>query len=325
MAKKKTETTYTQNIIPAWYTNYAKDVLASQQALSNAPYQPYEGTRVAPLTADQLAAFDATRANAFGYQPALDQATSVIGGVNPMGGFQMAQPYLDRASQSSVANINQYMNPYIQQVVDRFGDLGLRTLQEKVLPGIRDMMISSGQFGGTRQAELFGRGVRDVMADIAAKQAELMMGGWNTALEASGTDLSRYGNIGQTMGTLYNSGISNQMEQAGTLAKLAQQQQTQGLAGSQAIAEIGAQQQAQEQKALDVAYQQYLIEQGYPQQQITNMANTMGSVAGGIPNASISSTSGKAPSAGTLSQLASLGLTGAALVSGKGTGASGGA
>ena len=237
----------TQTALPDWYTNYAMQIIANQQQQASTPYTPYQGPRVADFSADQQKAFELARqvARPEGLQK-VEGALSSISGRSSVGaadpyfsrasamsgvdaatpgltsgagylaqstnptGIDMASPYLSAASGRSVDDIAQYMDPYQDQVVDRFGDLAARQVREKLLPELTDRFIASGQFDGgagggeapSRFGMELGRGVRDIQADTAAQQAALMSQGWQGALSASSTDLARQGALAQTAGSL---------------------------------------------------------------------------------------------------------------------------
>lgn len=328
-----------QTILPDWYTNYAMDILANQQAVAARPFQEYVDTsgkaipRVADFAPDQQAGFQAARQGAFTFRPELNTAatkTQDVFGRSAMGvaqpsfqqsgqytaqstdptGLGMAQPYLGQAGQTSVQNIGQYMNPYTEQVVNRIGQLGTRTLQEQVLPGIEGEMIRAGQFGGTRQAELTGRAIRDAMEGISAQQAQALQQGFTTAAGLSQGDLARQAQLAQTagglgfqqqgalaqagqqmgalgaqMGNMYNVDTSNQLATADQLAQMAQQRQQQELTGAGALQQIGAQQQALAQKNLDISREDFLARQAYPQEQIKAMTGALQGVQPAVPQA----------------------------------------
>jgi hypothetical protein len=328
-----------QTILPDWYTNYAMDILANQQAVAARPFQEYVDAsgkaipRVADFAPDQQAGFQATREGAFTFRPELNTAatkTQDVFGRSAMGvaqpsfqqsgqytaqstdptGLGMAQPYLGQAGQTSVQNIGQYMNPYTEQVVNRIGQLGTRTLQEQVLPGIEGEMIRAGQFGGTRQAELTGRAIRDAMEGISAQQAQALQQGFTTAAGLSQGDLARQAQLAQTagglgfqqqgalaqagqqmgalgaqMGNMYNVDTSNQLATADQLAQMAQQRQQQELTGAGALQQIGAQQQALAQRNLDIAREDFLARQAYPQEQIKAMTGALQGVQPAVPQA----------------------------------------
>lgn len=327
----------TSTTMPDWYTNYGMDILANQQALAAKPFQAYTDAsgnplqRFAGFTGDQEAGFEATRQgvnvfrpelnlasqqtqNTFGRsgygaaQPNFQQAGQYTAQSTTPTGLNMAQPFLNQAGQTSVSNIGQYMNPYENAVVGRIGELGARTLREQLLPAISDKMIGAGQFGGTRQAELMGRALRDTMEGISAQQAQALQQGYTGALGAASTDLARQaqlastagglgfqqqgalaqagqqmGALGQQMGTLYNADTANQLEAAQRMAAMAQQRQNQELTAAGALQQVGQQQQDLNQKNLDFARSEWERMQAYPQQQINAMQGALQAVAGAVP------------------------------------------
>jgi hypothetical protein len=278
----------TQTVLPEWYTNYGMQILANQNALMDAPYQTYQGPRVAGFTPDQQAGFDATKDAAFSYQPGLNAAQGATAGLmNAPGGLETAQPYLSRAGQTSASQVQQYMNPYQDAVVNRIGELGARTLREQILPEISDRFIKSGQFGGSRQAEMIGRGIRDTMEGITAKQAEALSTGYTGALSAANTDLSRIGNLAGTAGSLGAGDIASRRATAAQMGDMAARQQSLGLTGAGALSSIGDKQREMDQANLDVAYQDFLKQQGYPQEQIDKAVATMQGVKGAVPTGTL--------------------------------------
>jgi len=326
-----------QMVLPDWYSNYAMDILANQRVLAERPFQAYADEtgkpipRFADFAPDQQKGFEATRQGAFSFRPELGMASSKtqdIFGRSAMGvaqpsfqqagqytaqstaptGLNMAQPYLQQAGQTATQNIAQYMNPYENAVVGRIGALGARTLQEQLLPAISDKMIGAGQFGGTRQAELMGRALRDTMEGISAEQSRALQQGYGQAAGLAQADLQRQaqlaqtagglgfqqqgalaqagqqmGALGQQMAGVYGQDTANQMAAAGQLGNLAQQRQQQELAGAGALQGIGAQQQALAQKNLDFARSEWEREQAFPQEQITGLMGALQGVAGAVP------------------------------------------
>jgi hypothetical protein len=228
-----------QTTMPDWYTNYAMDILSNQNAIANRPYTPYEGPSVAGLTPDQQRAAELARqvARPEGLQqaegalagvaggsaltsakPYFDQAGAMSGvgaadpslrtgagylasSTNPTG-IDMASPFLTKAGQTSVQGIEGYMNPYTDMVVNRIGDLGARSLREKLLPQITDQFVGAGGYGGSRQAEAIGRAVRDTQEGISAEQARALEAGYGGALQTSSADLARQAQLAGTAGQL---------------------------------------------------------------------------------------------------------------------------
>jgi hypothetical protein len=285
-----------QQVLPEWYTNYAMDILSGQQAIANRPYATAPMPRVAGFTPLQEKSFGLTETAAGSYQPLLGEATTVAqAAANAPGALNVAQPYLTQAGQTSVSNIGSYMNPYNEAVTNRIGELGARNLSENILPQIEGRYIQAGQLGyggrdgmGTPSGMMTdtSRAVRDVSADILAQQTAALQSGYNQAAGLAGTDLSRFGTLANTAGGLAQTQQAQQLAASGALSNLGEQAQTLGLTGANAIGNVGALQQQQGQKNLDVAYSDFLRQQGYEQDQINNLLKTFQGAASGVPSAS---------------------------------------
>jgi len=288
--------------MPDWYTNYAMDILSNQQAISNQPYTLYNQPRIAQFSPQQQQAFGMAGQAATAYQPGMQQATQTTQNVDPYLGLYAASPYYQQAGQTSASQVGQYMNPYTENVVNRIGELGNRTLQEQILPGIRDKFIGGGTYGGSRNAELFGRGVRDAMEGISAAQSQALQSGYQGSLGAAQADLARQGDLGTNIAQQYGSAASQQLAQGSQLGNLAAQQQALGITGAGALQAAGAAQQGQAQRNLDLGYQDFLRQQQYPQQQNTALIGALQGVSGAVPRAQLQEgvqpTSAYAPSAG---------------------------
>ena len=315
-----------QTVLPPWYSNYAMDILSGQQALAGRDYATAPMPRVAGFSDTTNQAFDMTGTAATAYKPGLDAATGATTNVlSGPGGLDVAQPYFDAAGQTSVSNIGTYMNPYNEAVTNRIGELGVRNLTENIMPQIEGRYIQAGQLGyggrdgaGTPSGMMTdtSRAVRDVSADILAQQAAALQAGYSEAAGLSNTDLNRLLSLGTTAGGLSNADATRDLSAAGQLAELAAQQQALGLAGAGALGAVGRAKEDKAQQNLDVAYADWLRQQGYEQEQIDNMLKTFQGVSAGVPTAtqeygiSPSSVRQEYP-ASTASQVAS-GLSGGA-------------
>lgn len=313
-----------QTVLPDWYSNYAMELLSNQQAIANRPYVTAPMPRVAGFTPQQQQGFNMTGQAATAYQPGLQTANNTLGGAlnasalgaaQPyfsqaagMSGAGAAQPFLSAAGQNAT-NVSAYMNPYTDQVVNRIGDLGARTLQEKLLPAITDRYISAGQLQGGLAGNPSGmqtdtaRALRDTMEGITAQQAQALQSGYGQAQGAMQTDLARQAGLAGTMGNLVQgdqgalsaigsavgglggADISRRMQGADQQAGLAAQAQQLGLTGAGALAGVGQQQQSLNQRNLDTAYEDFLRQRGYPQEQINSALSTFKGIAQGVPTA----------------------------------------
>jgi hypothetical protein len=215
--------------------------------------------------------------NSAGSVNALQTASPYLQQAASMRASQAASPYVNAASQTSASQVGQYMSPYLDQVMDRVGDMGARTLREKLMPAIGDTFTRAGQFGSARQQAATGDALRDVNESVIAQQAQLANQGYQQAQQAAGQDLARYGQLGQMMGQL---GLGEQQNLANigqTMGGLDQQR-------AALLASIG-----QSMGSLSGQQQQNLTNIGQSAGQLTNqqqqnLAN-LGQIAGGFDQA----------------------------------------
>tara|TARA_R110001632_G_scaffold49362_1_gene123710 strand:- start:312 stop:1448 length:1137 start_codon:yes stop_codon:yes gene_type:complete len=145
------------------------------------------------------------------------------------------QGFINQAGQSSVSDVNQYMNPYQTNVMDALAQQGARNLSENLLPGVSDSFIKAGQFGSRNMGEFGSRALRDTQESILRQQAPLAQQGYTQAMQASASDKARQAGLAGTVGQLTN----QQMSQLGNLAtsqtSAGQQQQQLGLSAANAL------------------------------------------------------------------------------------------
>jgi len=133
-----------------------------------------------------------------------------------------ANPYLQSAAQSSVHNINQYMNPYTQNVTDQIAKLGARNLTENLLPGVSDAFIKAGSFGGSRMGEFGERALRDTQDSILNQQAQALQQGYAQSLNASQADLARQAQLAGAVGSISGADLSRVLQGAGQYSSIGQ-------------------------------------------------------------------------------------------------------
>jgi len=317
-----------QQNIPQFMSDYTQGLLNKSNAVAGQPYQAYTAPRISGFTPDQLKAQQQTEASVGQYTPnissALDVTQQALGynaanASNPelsaaasINASGMAQPYANQAAQTFTGqNVQNYMNPYVNNVVNRIGELAGRNLSENLLPQVGSNFIRAGQFGSTGQQAAVGRALRDTQESALAAQNKALSDAYTTAGQLFGTDQSRQaqlastmgnlglgqqqnlGTLGQIAGNMSSQTLRDQLASAAQTGSLAQQGQAMNLKDLAALAGVGAEQQGQQQKSLDLAYQDFLNQRQYPQQQL----DFMSSIIRGLPM----STSGATTNTGPLS------------------------
>ena len=306
----QTATSYTTSTTetPQWLQDAIYNQIQWSQQQANAPYEPYTGQLVAPLSNLQNQAYTGVQGAQGAWQPAMTaaqtgmatQTTQGTAGalgtaqnayLNPSDtsaagqGLAAGQGYynqagalspvtaaaanLANAGQTSVQGIGQYMNPYQQNVLDTIAKQGSRNLTENLLPGVSDAFVKAGQFGSNRMGEFGSRALRDTQEAVLNAQSAAAQQGYTQALGASQADLARQAQIGQTQGQL------TQAQQA-QLAQLGQAQtaagQTQQQYGLNAATGLQSAQAADLQRQMSALQQQAALAQQGQQSTYSDLA-----------------------------------------------------
>lgn len=278
VSSSSTSTTST----PTWLQQYQAAALKKADSALDEPYQAYTGPRNAPLTADQQQAYNLTRQNAGAFTPMINQASADLtaGGTAVTG-----------------SQINNYLNPYTNDVVNNIATLANQNLSENVLPGINATFLQAGQgIGSSRNADFTLNAIRDNQNTISQQQGNALAAGYNTALSAAQQDKTNLLNTGQQLGNLASTGQGIDLKDAAALQS------------------IGQEQQGQTQKSYDTAYQDFLTQKGYPLQQATTALNLIT----GQPLSSTTTSTSSQPGSASNFQPSSL-----AQITGVGTGLAG--
>jgi hypothetical protein len=330
-----TSTTVQNTNIPEYAQPYVESTLGKAAALTDTsqnPYQPYQGNQVATFTPMQNQAFQ----NVGNQQiaPQLSDASNMAYMTGQYGlGTQgtaaqlqnaslglgaMAAGSGDRYAQQATnpAATQAYMNPYLQASLQP----ALQEVQRQYyITGTQQMgnASRSGAFGGSREALMAAENQRN--KNIAMNQ---MIGqGYNNAFQQAqqaqqfganlglqGLQAGQQGVQGAVGAGQYGlAGLGQAGASASTLGQLGQTQFGQEQAANQAMLAAGTQQQALQQKALDVDYQKYQAQLNYPYQQLGFMSDLLR----GLPLTQQSQSMYQNPS--MISQAAGIGTAGMGL------------
>ncbi len=281
-------TTQTTTTIPEYARPYVERMLGKAEAFSETPYQAYGGQRVSEFNPLQQQSFK----GAANLGPAQQIGTGTqLAGAAGLGGLGAGQQYAQQAT--SPGAMQAYMSPYIEGAMAP----QLREAQrQSMIQGQQNQAqaVQQGAFGGSRSAIVEAERQRNLQQQMGDIYGKGMQTAYEQARQAQqfGADLGLrgYGQAGQAAATLGQLGQTQFGQQQGTI-------QTQSAAG--------AQQQALEQRKLDQAYQDFLTQRGYPQQQLAFMSD----ILRGVPLGQQTQVQYQAPPS-LASQIAGLGMAG---------------
>ena len=253
---------------------------SAAQNVASIPYQAYQGPRIAQFRPQEQQAF----------QMAEQAATSRIGQPQLAQALTAAQQAAGYSPAQFQQNVQGFMSPYQESVVDATMRRLAQSRAERDAE-TRARLASSRAFGNER------RGVYE--AQLAAEQ-----------------DL----NTQQTLANLYQQGYgqaaglasqlpTQQLAGAAQLAGLSNQMISQEQARQQMLMGAGQAQRQMAQQNLDLAYQDFLAQRGYPVEQLKILQSGIA----GVPATTSSTTTSTAPGQGFLGTAGDiLGVAGAA-------------
>lgn len=355
----KTETSN----LPEYARPYFTNIMERAQAESYRPYTPYEGQRVADFNPNQ----QQTQQNIMGMQtPGQFGTATGLGTAAGIGSLMAGQydPNQFRAQQVRSQPLNyfqmqgpdafggaqaeQYMSPYMQNVVDVQKREAIRDAQKGQLA--QDLGAArQGTYGGSRQLlaglereRNLGQQLGDIqfkgqqaaydnaqqqferdraaMQNAQARNLEAALGvqqlGTQSGLQAAlanqqyGLEAQRLGEQSRQFGAQQGlAGLAQAGQMAQTLANIGQTQQNADISRLGLQQQVGAEQQAMDQRYLDTDYADFLRQRDYPMEQLGYFSNLMR----GIPIGLSSTTTSYAPPPSMLSQVAGAGLGAAGL------------
>jgi hypothetical protein len=289
--------------------------LGSAQGLTDInqnPYMQYMGDRVAQFTPLQQQSYE--NAGLMQTAPQLQDASAMAGqaGLGALNTQYTYDPY--KAQQFTGANVEQYMNPYMQNVVERQQQDAQR--QAQIAGQAQQAQAArSGAFGGSGDYLMRGQAAGNLARQKGDIQAQGLNNAYTQAMNQFNTSQGQNQAAAQLNAQqqqfgagLGLQGLQTANQAATNLANIGQTQygQNMGILGMQN--QFGGQQQQQVQNVLNNQYGDFLNAQNHPYKQLGFMSDMLR----GLPLTQQSQAMyGQAPS--MVQQVAGLGITGKAL------------
>lgn len=220
--------------IPAFEQQFAQENQDIARSIGSQPYPTYQGQLIAGFSPQQQQGMQQAQQASTAYQPYLNAASGLT--------MAATQPWNADTAQ-------QYMSPYVQSALQpQVQALQLQQAQQQ--HSIDANATQAGAFGDARH------GVADALNNFYGNQAlnGLEAQGFNTAYNSA---LGAYGQQQQVLGNAANN-----------MANLGSQATTLGDQGAQANFNMGSQSQQMTQQQLTEAYNNFVNQVNWPQQQL---------------------------------------------------------
>jgi len=310
MADTPTQVVQNQQGFAPEIAPYAQTLLGQAQALTDTEYNPYmqyQGERVAQFSPLQKQSYQ--NAGLMQSQPQLKDATAMAGmaGLGALNTQYEYNPYQNQ--QFTGQNVDQYMSPYMQNVVERQQQDASR--QAAIAQQAQGAQAArAGAFGGSGDYLMRAQAAGNLARQKGDIQATGMQNAFQNAQQQfnqaqaqnqSAAQLNAQQNqFGAGLGL---QGLQTAMTGANTLGQLGQQQYQQNMGINALQNQYGLQQQSQVQQDLTNKYQDFLGAQNYPYKNLSFMSD----IIRGVPLTQTGSAVYQAPPS-TMQNITSLGL-----------------
>jgi hypothetical protein len=294
-----------QSNMPDWLGNASQDLVNRATAISNTPYTPYTGNRVAPLTTNQNFAIQNAQAGLGRFKDTYGNIQDLISrSATPYGQTYNPNMLATSANPQSItgrdftgADINAYMNPYVSAALQPQLD-DLREQREMEVNNMNGRAGSSGNFGGSRAAlaedlarRRYDRNINDVNAQgyntafnnasnlftsdanrnlqAQQSQADIYNQDINRKLQADTQNEQNRANAFNTNYGVFKDNNNSALNASNALQNLVGLQRNVSTQTNDDLLRTGALQQGQTQKGLDVDYSNFLEQRNYPKDMVT--------------------------------------------------------
>ena len=221
--------------IAPYYEKLLKEAEALYKQKMKAGAPIYEGKTIAGYTPEQEQLFSGLQSLQGTQAPKFAEAEALTRGT---------------AARVTPDEVQEYMNPYQQAVVDIEKREAEKQYQSTVVPQLAAQAAAAGSFGGSRQGILEGMASeanQRLQADIQAKGSAQA---YKDAMANINQQRQREGAAAGQLAQLAPAGFAAQAQELGAIGK------------------VGDVKQQQQQLALDEAYKQYIQEQQFPSESL---------------------------------------------------------
>ena len=221
--------------VAPYYEKLLKEAEALYKQKMEAGAPTYEGKTIAGFTPEQEQLFTGLQSLQGTQAPKFAEAEALTRGT---------------AQKITPDEVQEYMNPYQQAVVDIEKREAQKQYESTVVPQLAAQAAATGGFGGSRQAILEGMASeanQRLLGDIQAKGSAQA---YQDAMTNIQQQRQREGAAGAQLATMAPAGFQAQAQELGAIGK------------------VGDVKQQQAQLALDEAYKQYMQEQQFPSESL---------------------------------------------------------
>lgn len=274
--------------LPSWYTDYTSQILNKAAQFAAQPYQTYQGPRIAAqgdLTQDAYSAAPGIGTTASGTTQAAQNL--VQQGASQNNPLAAAQPYLNNGTTPTYDTVQNYMNPYNEDVTNAIATAGNTNFQNNTLPQMQSSIIGAGNITGnsTEGANLLENAEQQNEQNITNAQSAALQSGYQGSQSAAQSGAANALTAANTAGNLNSQGANTAISAGTALSGVGASGTNQQLAANANENTLGQQNQGYNQSNLNLAYQDYLNQLNYPMTQASAMQGALSGIQ--VPGATV--------------------------------------
>lgn len=263
---------------PIWYNNVLKNIAARTAQLTSPekPYPYYLKPRIAKQSREEKIAYDLLTNNLL--NPEYRETTKrTIEDLEKLKQESPTQNLSDAdkwaTERTTNENIEQYVNPKTNSVLDLIQKRALRNFEENIMPKVSAPFIARGSFSTGARTEAQARARRDLMENIMDQETQFLANAYDKARNTASEDKRTYLNYKLSKAGIENEEILKKGKIAEDINKLMDTEHKNKLLDMEALRTIGANQRDVKQKELDLQYEEFKNQVDHPLRQVTILNN----------------------------------------------------
>tara|TARA_R110000868_G_scaffold248910_5_gene505419 strand:- start:1656 stop:2666 length:1011 start_codon:yes stop_codon:yes gene_type:complete len=265
--------TVNQSNLPAYARPYFERLMERAEKASNREYELYKGQRNAEASNDMNASYEGARNLQNTYLPSFNRASEAYTGALDQAGRAVSgyDPNVEMFNQDAA---QRYMNPYIGNVIGQAQQAAQQNFLESQ-GGRASQAVKAGAFGGSRATIADEVARRTYDSQFQSLTADLLDKGYSNAQAQFMADRTARDNAQQFAAKLGMEGAQFGLDAGSKMQGLGES--AFGLGSKQAgmLNTYGQQQQAQQQKGLDTAYEDFANQRDYERQNVNFLTGAL--------------------------------------------------
>jgi hypothetical protein len=264
---------------PIWYNNLLQDIAirTAQLTSSEKPYPYYLKPRIAKQSKEEKIAYDLLANNLLNpeYKETAERTIEDLEQLKQESPTQNLADADKRAIERTTnENIEQYVNPKTNSVLDLIQKRALRNFEENIMPKVSAPFIARGSFNTGARTEAQARARRDLMENIMDQETQFLANAYDQARKTASEDKRTYLNYTLSKAGIEGEEILRKGKIAEDINKLMDTEHRNKLLDMEALRTIGENQRNVKQRELDLQYEEFKNQADYPLRQI-NILNSM--------------------------------------------------